>query len=218
MQVVQSYDQNAEPMHSVSFSFNSSAFLHDVVYTSFVRIHRKAISQTQLDLLDCDQSNLKIQLYSSQSGLDDDKEDKDIVILENSLDFFSSNLVNDEWLNFKNVTSLIQAARSRNNMMKLHLAMGGDCSGISPTKFGISLDHNPELSGYCKSETGNNVFPALMNEYKRRKRQATLDGGSGDAPKDVETRKPSTIHEINVAKCQLHDFNVSILLIPYFTN
>ncbi len=207
LQVVPGYNQNAEPMHSVAFSFNSSAFLNDIVYTSIVRIHRKAISQTELDLLNCDQSDLKIQLYSSQSGLEDDKE---IVILEKNLELSSSNLENDEWFNFKNVTGLIQTARSRNNMIKLYVAMGGDCSGISPTKFGISINHNPELIGYCKSEAGNNVFPALMSEYQRRKRQATLDSGSGDAPRGVETRKPSTINEINVAKCQLHDFNVSI--------
>ncbi len=208
LQAVQSNDQSIEePIKTVAFSFNSSAFSNDNVHTAFVRIHRHPVSLEEVESLNCDQSDLKMQLYLAQSELDDNKQ---MLIFERSIKLSSTNLANDEWLNFQNITSLLEEAISTNSPMKLRLAMGGDCAGISPTQFGVSLDQYPELIAYCNSEEENSVLPALVSEYQRKRRQTTLNSGSGDEPREVENRVPTTIDEIKSAECQLHDFNVSI--------
>ena len=208
LQAVQSNNRrDGEPMETLAFSFDTLAFPSDIVYTAFVRVNKKQLSSEEVESLDCDHSNLKMELYTTKSEMSDTQE---IITLEQSVELSSANLENSEWIDFYNLTSLVEEARATNSLLNFRLSMGGDCARISPTKFGISLEDCPELITYCNSKEEDSVFPALLNEEVQRRKRQALNSGSGEEPsRDVESRRPSTLDEIKLARCQNHDFNVS---------
>ena len=177
---------------------------------AILRVHRKALSQDQVDALDseCDFSNLKILLYSTQPQLDENKE---IVILEKDLPFSTDSLIEDKWLEFPNITRIL-ATRATNNFLTLRLAMGGSCPNVSLDKFGISItqsEYQPELITYAKSE--NDPWASKLEKVlqrKKREAEALNINETTDTP-TVESSRPTTIADYQAAKCQIHDFNVS---------
>ena len=205
--------QNRELTSDVAITFNSSIFSQDSVHEAALQVHRKALSQEEINSLtelECDLSDLKILLFSTQPQED---EDKDVVVLESDMPLSADSLSKEEWLSFTNVTRIL-ANRASNSFLKLQLAMVGSCSNATSSMFGISESqsgYHPELVIYAKGESEDS-FGSVLKDLQRKKRQAAETVSTAENSTEatsLESRKPSTIAEYKAAKCQIHDFNVS---------
>nr|SCC77929.1 BMP6_SUBDO [Suberites domuncula] len=197
---------NDELIKSVSVKFTHEALTKDatsqeVLYNAQLRVYKIALSQEEIDSLQSDCSNLtnlQLELYSVDSTTNPEEE---IVVLEKSIPVSISSLAEEMWLSFTNVTNIYQSKLNVSGFT-LRLAMGGACSVIAPSKFGITVvkpGYQPELIGYAKGSVEEKMF-ADVQKHHRQKRQQALENGSGDVT-DNEKYK--------LANCQIYDFNVS---------
>ena len=202
--------QEKQLTSDVAITFNSSIFSQDSVHEASLKVYRKPLSLTESE---CDFSNLKILLFSTQPQEDENKE---VVVLESDEPLSADSLSEGEWLSFTNVTRIL-ANRTSNSFLRLQLAtvVPASCPGVSTSQFfgitGSPSGHNPELIIYAKSESDDIFVSKNLKDLQRNRRQAeeTINVENSTEATTLESKKPSTIAEYKAAKCQIHDFNVS---------
>lgn len=206
----------------------------DVIYKALLRVHKSSLSQDLINALQsmCNLEDLELQVYSTVNVNDNQQ----VVKLEETMSFGS--LSKSEWLSFSNMKHVYQTILQQSQVLRLHLTIGGSCQGLSPTLFGItdSLSmYQPELIGYATNQAEDKALMENLKSviwFQRQKRQADPTGGSGGNTFENDTRNynrsnpnpglvsrdPATIAELKKAKCNIYEFNVSLLLCYYLFN
>lgn len=225
-----------ELTNSISFVFNSTSsgvMSQDVLHKALLRVYKTALSQDQINTLqsDCDLSALQLRVYST---VDINSMKEEVVVLEKIIPISLGDLSESKWLSFPNMKHVYQDKLQKSQYLRLHLTVGGYCTGISPEQFGFTTSlssYQPELIGYVKNSVEDEkILSSLKSmQYNRRKRQTAVnidEEGSGVDDSDFrndtsnysrnttrntfDTREPSNVDEYNRARCHFYEFNVSL--------
>lgn len=147
---------------------------NDTLLSAEIRVYRRGLSQSERDLLDASRcSSTTVQLYATMvSGKDS------IVVSSASLQ--SCDMGTEQWVGFKNVTS-IYYAWARNDLSKyqtITMVANGPC-GLQQLGFTEMDEYDPLLVAYFSSSLGRlNIIggsTALsLGAIKRGASQCTL--------------------------------------------
>lgn len=202
----------------------------ETLHSALLRVYKNALSPEQITTLQslCDLTNPKLQVFSTV----DVNDNEEIVQFEKSIQLSINALSESDWLSFPDMNNIYRVAAQQPRFLRLHLAIGGSCHGVSPSQFGITTNFQTELIGYVKDEVDDKTIMSSLKSIQsnRQKRQTEIvnEGGSGDidsfrndtrnysTPNSTLTnRDPSTLEEYKLAKCHLYDFNVSLYAVYY---
>ena len=234
-----SYNTRVEIRSIQKYKFNTTCSVKssEVLHCADLRIYKEALNEEQLrDLKNScndDLSNIRLQLYvkiNTTTGADD------VMWLLQNTTLPSEQLTQSKWFVFHNITdayirSLEDPEAPHYHSMSLGLALGGSCTGVSPSLLGFSSKSGKEslIVGFSKSggitgEEARKAFSLLAEarQRQRSRRQAAEDVSTTDAPAtNTSTANDSslsnstsetTLTNFTTQTCRLHPYTVSIIM------
>lgn len=235
-----SYNTRVEIRNIQKYKFNTTCSVKssEVLHCADLRIYKEALNEEQLrDLKNScnnDLSNIRLQLYvkiNTTIGAED------VMWLLQNTTLTREQLTQSKWFVFHNITdayirSLEDPEAPHYHSMFLGLALGGSCTGVSPSLLGFSSKSGKESlivgfskSGGITSEEARKAFSLLAEarRQQRSRRQAEDVSTTNASATNTSTANDSSLSNstsettlnFTTQTCRLHPYTVSIIMCMY---
>lgn len=235
---VHSYNTRVEIRNIQKYIFNTTCSVKssETLHCADLRIYKEALNEDQLrDLKNScnnDLSDIHLQLYVK---INTTTAAEDVMWLLQNTTLPHEQLTQSKWFVFSNITdayirSLEDPESPHYHSMSLGLALGGSCSGVSPSLLGFSSKSGKESlivgfskSGGITSEEARKAFSLLAEaRQQQRSRRQAVDASTTEAPTTNSSTSndstlsnsttETTVSNFTTQTCRLHPYTVSMIV------